>query len=452
MVPSITHVLDQFKRSWTRQLEPAAIQRACEEAGHVWKERTLGAVTTVQLFLLQILHGNTAMTHLPRLARMSFTAGAYCQARARVSLRVFQILLRCVTDALQKTMLDDGRWMGHRVFFVDGSGFSMPDTKTLQDHFGQPGGQQAGCGFPVAHFLCLVHASTGMITKVLTSPLRTHDMSQVARLHPEMRADDVLVADRGFCSFAHLALVLQANLNAVFRVHQRQRIDFTPGRAYNMPGVTGKKYKRGLPNSRWIRTLGNHDQIVEWFKPKQPPRWMSAEQFASLASSIIVRELCYQIARDGFRCREITLVTTFNDVHKYTLEDLSQLYHDRWQIETSFGHLKTTMRMDVLRSQTVDGVLKELIVFCLIYNLVRQVMLEASRLQGVPLRRISFIDALRWLATAAVNDRLGPLIVTPNRPNRLEPRVRKRRPKQYPVMKQPRSVLRKSLINKDVTS
>jgi hypothetical protein len=62
MVHSITHVLDQFKQSWTRQLEPAVIEQACSEAGHVWKERTLGPVTTVQLFLLQILHGNTAMT------------------------------------------------------------------------------------------------------------------------------------------------------------------------------------------------------------------------------------------------------------------------------------------------------------------------------------------------------------------------------------------------------
>lgn len=449
MVNSITHVLDQFKQSWTRQLEPAAIKQACSEAGHAWKERTLGPVTTVQLFLLQILHGNTAMTHLPRLAKMSFTAGAYCQARARVPLGVFQILLRRITDALQKTVLDDGLWMGHRLFFTDGSGFSMPDTQALRDHFGQPGGQRSGCGFPVAHLLCLMHAGTGMISKVLTAPLRTHDMSQVASLHPEMRDGDVLVADRGFCSFAHLALILQANLHAVFRVHQRQRIDFTPGRACSMPG---KKRKRGLPNSRWICKLGSGDQIVEWFKPKQRPKWMSVEQFTSLPPSIMVRELHYRITRNGFRCREITLVTTLDDAELYTFEDLSQLYCDRWAIETGFGHLKTTMGMDVLRSQTVDGVLKELIVFCLVYNLVRQVMLEASRSQGVPPHRISFIDALRWLATAAADERLGPLIVNPNRPGRLEPRVRKRRPKQYPLMKQPRSELRKSLTYKAVKS
>lgn len=442
MVTSIVELVRQFKQSWTEELGDEMIEKACREVGHDWTERILSPVITLRLFMLQVLHGNTAMTHLPRLARMKFTAGAYCQARCRLPLQVFQLLLQRVTCALESDTLDDGRWLGHRVFFVDGSSFSMPDTKPLRDEFGQPGGQRSGCGFPVAHIVGLMHFGTGMITQVLSSPLRTHDMSQTLLLHPSLQEGDVLVADRGFCSYAHLALLFTANKHGVFRVHQRQIVDFTPRRPCNMPG---KKRKKGLPYSRWIRAFGGHDQLVEWFKPKDCPKWMSAEQYVTLPESVLVRELRYRITRRGFRCRQITLATTLLDHQTYSLDDLAQLYLDRWAIETAFGHLKTTMGMDVLRAQTVDGVLKELHVFCLIYNLVRLVMLQAARRQSVPPDRISFVDALRWLATASPGDPLPDLVVNPYRPNRLEPRVRKRRPKQYPLMRRPRDELRKTL-------
>ena len=132
---------------------------------------------------------------------MVFTAAGYCKARMRIKLEVFQLLLQRCTESAQEQTLDAGRWLGHRIFMVDGSSFSMPDTPALQHYFGQPGGQQAGCGFPVAHWLVLMHMGTGMITKMLTSPLRTGDMSKMAELHPELRADDVLVADRAFSAF-----------------------------------------------------------------------------------------------------------------------------------------------------------------------------------------------------------------------------------------------------------
>ena len=126
----------------------------------------------------------------------------------------------------------------------------------------------------------------------------------------------------------------------------------------------------------------------------------------------------------------------------------THLYLSRWQIEVNFRHLKTTMGMEILHCKTVDGVLKELHVFAIAYNLVRLVMLEASKRQGVPLDRISFIDALRWLRDAKPGTILTDLIVNPWRPNRLEPRVIKRRMKAYNLMKKPRQKLRKSLKRK----
>jgi Transposase DDE domain len=447
MTATLTHVVKQFQQDWTGQLEPEAILTACRGAAYRWRERMLDPVTTTQLFFVQILHGNTACTHLRHLTKLNVTASAYCQARMKLPLAVFQQLLRAVSDAVQPEALDQGRWLGHRTFWADGSSFSMPDTPALQEHFGQPGKQLPGCGFPVAHILALFHAGTGIVLQMLAAPLRTHDLSEVVRLHPELRSGDVLVADRGFCSYAHLALLVQAGVHAVFRLHQKHIVDFTPGRPHVEPRARGKGPTKGQPRSVWLQQLGPHDQRVQWLKPLAGPQWMDEEQFAHLPDRLEVRELHYQVHRKGFRVKKITLVTTFLDATLYPVEALAQLYYARWGIETNFAHLKTTMGLDVLKCKTVDGVLKELIVFALIYNLVRLVMIQAARRQQVAIDRISFIDAARWLAAARDDELLSLLVVNPHRPYRYEPRVRKRRPKQYPLMQKTRQTLRKSLAN-----
>jgi hypothetical protein len=291
----------------------------------------------------------------------------------------------------------------------------------------------------------MLHAGTGMITKMLASPLRTHDMSKTVKLHPELQPGDLLIADRAFCSYAHLTPLWQRGSHALLRIHQRTIVDFTPGRAHTISGQSKAGSQKGMPRSRWIKQLGTTDQIVAWLKPPERPRWMSREQFAALPDSIVVRELRYAIHEKGFRVKEITLVTTLLDPNHYTIDNLAGQFRQRWEIETNFGHLKTTMKMDVLKCKTVAGVLRELHIFAIIYNLVRQVMLEAAKRQAVDVRRVSFIDALRWLQTASPGDQLPKLVVNPHRPNRLEPRVCKRRPKEYPLMKKSRRQMKKEL-------
>jgi len=445
MVHNLSEVVRQFKQQWTSQLDDQTIAQVCREEGMTWRKTRLNPIITIKLFFLQILHGNTACEHLRHLARMSFTGAGYCLARMRIPLSVFQALLGRTAARMKEEVSDTGRWRGHRLFYVDGSSFSMPDEPCLQKEFGQPGGPKQGCGFPVAHFLALMHAATGMVVKVLTSPLRTHDISGMVELHPELREGDVLAGDRGFCGYAHLALLFLRGVYAVLRIHQRQIVDFTEGRPHVVPGKGSNQGKKGMPRSRWIRAFAFQDQLVQWFKPVESPEWMSTEQYASLPESLMVRELRYHIECKGFRTQEITLVATLLDAELYPADELASMYYRRWTIETNFRHLKITMKMDVLKCQTVDGVLKELAVFVLIYNLVRFVMLEASRRQEVEVDRISFIDALRWLMSARPGDKLCNLVVNPHRPNRYEPRVRKRRPKPYPLMTKPRRQLKKEL-------
>ena len=199
----ITDVLKHFKQNWTEELSETAIAQACHEAGTTWRKTTLNPVITIPIFFVQILHSNTAIEHLSHLTGLPFTAAAYCRARMRVQLEVLCSLLQRSVGKLPQETFETARWLGHRVFHVDGSSFSMPDTPQ-QAHFGQLGKQKPGCGFPVAHWLVMMHAGTGMITKMLAAPLRTHAMSKTAELHPELQAGDLLVADRGFCSYVHL--------------------------------------------------------------------------------------------------------------------------------------------------------------------------------------------------------------------------------------------------------
>jgi len=203
-----------------------------------------------------------------------------------------------------------------------------------------------------------------------------------------------------------------------------------------------------MPRSRWVKSLGHDDQVVEWFKPKGRPRWMTREQFAALPDSITVRELRRGVQRPGGAgAVTLTMVTTLTDHRAYGAKALLGLRLRRWDVETDIGHLKTTMNLDVLRCQTEDGVRKEVAVFCLVYNLVRMVMLEAARRQEVPVSRISFADALRWVRHAKPGDAMPDLHVNPHRPGRAEPRCKKRRPKQYDLMNKPRDQLRRGLKN-----
>jgi hypothetical protein len=185
MVPHITAILQRLTGEWATRLQPEAILAACGEVGHPgWRDRLLTPVTTGQLFLLQILPGNTACSHLPHLSGLQFSAAASCQARARLPLRLFDLLLERFSCAVRRSASDDGRWHGHRTFLVDGSGCSMPDTPALQDAFGQPHVQRLGCGCPVARLLGRFHAGTGVLLKLVVAPLLTHDLAQVQKVHP----------------------------------------------------------------------------------------------------------------------------------------------------------------------------------------------------------------------------------------------------------------------------
>jgi hypothetical protein len=451
MALSIAAAIERIKAGVGYWLTPKAIKALCEAVGHEWRERVLDPVTTIHLFVLQILHGNTACSHVPRLGNVDCSGEAYGQARSRIPLSVFRGLLLLITNRLPVSTSDEGHWHGHRTFLADGSSASMPDRPALQKKYGQPSTQAPGCGFPVMHLMAMFQAATGFLMAITSTTWRAHDMSQVEGMHPMLQAGDVLVGDRGLCSFVHLALLGVRGVFGVFRTHQKQIVNFRLGRR-TASRKTRQRGDKNLPTSRWLKRLGKYDQLVEYVKPKLRPEWMTAEDYAGLPDRLIVREFRYSLAIPGCRTRQITLTTTLLDPVKYPATDLAELYGRRWEIETNFRHLKTTLKMEVLRCHTVEGVEKELIMYALVYNLIRLVMLEASRRQGVPVERISFVDSARWLAQAMRGVTLLKVRVNPHRPYRAEPRVRKRRTKKYKLLNRPRHVFRNRLLNKKLAA
>ena len=298
---SIPQALARIKGRLAESVPEALIRRACRDAGHAWRDSARSARWPPPSCCCgRCLHGNPAVAGLRRLGGLDFSDSAYCQAHARLPLSVLRRLLQDVTGRLRAGDADDpaARWRGHRVYLLDGSRFSMPDTPEIQEVFGQPGGQAPDCGFPTAHLLVQFDAYAGYLLTARAAPLRTHDLSRAASVHAELGPDDLLVGDRAFGSYAHLALGRARGLHAVFRAHQRRPIDFGPG-------------------GRRLRRLGRRDQLVEYAKSAQRPCWMGAADYAALPASLVVRELRYPIRLPGRRTRRVTLVTTLLDARRY---------------------------------------------------------------------------------------------------------------------------------------
>jgi hypothetical protein len=410
----VWQVLARLKRDPFADLPIADhLNQLLDEQNVTWRERLLPPLVTLRLFVIQVAHGNCAIAALRHLAGIAFAPASYCEARARLPLRLLQSLLermgeRCESPAaaLAQTTTAGAR-LARRVLIADGSSYSTPDTPELAAHFHLPQQSRPGIGYPTGKLMGLLDAATGMFVSLLALPLFEHDVRGGIALHSMLRAGDILLGDRAFCSFAHFALLRARGVFACMRLHQARR-NQTHGR-----------------------------QV--WKKSKQRPTWMNVNDHALLPESIDVRIVEYTVAHKGFRSHRVIIATTLLDEVVWTDAKVAELYGHRWQIETCFAHLKTTMRMNVLRCKSVEGVMKELAICLVVYNLIRLVMLAAAAARQVDVRRLSFIDAMRLVA-ARLTGLAGAekLIVNPDRTGRTQLRVIRRRYKEYDLLTKPR--------------
>lgn len=432
-------------------LVPDRINQLARAQDHTFRDTILTPGNTLCWFVRQIAYGNVACNSVHHLAGEKFSDAAWCQARDRLPIELIQQVhrglidqARCDLDQRADCGDDSYRWRGHRLHVVDGTSDTMPDTPTLRRHYGVSGRCGEQLGFPTSHLMLLLDHRSGLLIDCIDSKINTHDASIVPQTHQHLQCGDVLLGDVAFAGYAHLALLLQANLHAIMPVHQRRIVDFQSDRAFAHPrwGKSGKR--KGKPRSRIIRSLGAEDQLVEYFKSEKRPEWMDKQQWEQLPDSITVREIRRQVKRDGFRPITVTIVTTLLDPEQYPADELIELRLTRWMVETNIRHLKVTLGMKQLKCKTPQRVQKERLIFLLVYNLIRLVMLNAARRQRLNVNRISFADTLAWLRYGDVS---APpqLKINPQRRCRLEPRVLKHSQNRYPYMKLPRHVLKSQL-------
>lgn len=437
MAGSITRSVREIKQDPSSIIAQDRILRLCIAAGHKWRERALGPVQTLYLFMAQILHGNTSCAHVRQFGGFAFDRSAYCRARARLPVSIFRQLLRETGQRVTREASSVGLWRGHRVVSVDGSTFSMPDKKGLRALFRWDPGKH-GHEFPVSKFVALFDLITGALLDVAPASMRDHELTLVQRLQGLLRPGDIVVADRLYCTYAYLAQLCSKRLHFVIRVPaSSRRVDFRPGRRH-----AKHKHWKG-PQSIWRKRLSKDDQIVDWIKPREAPPWLPEKTWRRLPDLLRVREIRYRIKRRGYRSRVVTLVTSLLDPECYPKQAIAELYGVRWQIEINLRHLKTTMHMDILRCETVDGIHRELAVFGIVYNAVRLVMIHGAEAQGVPPDRISFVDVVRWLELGCPGGSLPLFIVNPKRTRSPAPRNVRRRNKKHTYMTRPRTPQRK---------
>jgi Transposase DDE domain len=400
------------------------------------RERLYPPTVTLSMFMRQVLeadgscqkavNGWAAQRAADGLSPSSVRTGGYCRARQRLPLEMVSALTRQTGCLLSQKALAQWRWRGRAVKLVDGTTISMPDTQENQALYPQPNTQAPGVGFPLARLVMVICLATGAALDAAIGPHRgkgSGELGLVRGLLEGFCPGDVMLADALYCNYFLIATQMAAGVDVLFEQNGSRITDFRRG-----------------------QSLGTRDHVVRWPKPPRP-EWMTPEQYARAPDEITLREV--KVAHQ-------VLVTTMLEHRRVSKDDLSELYARRWNVELDLRNLKTTTGMDVLSCQTPQMNDKQLWVHLLAYNVIRLLMAQAACNAGVDPRDLSFKHTVQlwteWVSRglSATKDcqRLFTLIAQSkvgHRAGRIEPRMRKRRPKPYPWLKVPRTQARRQV-------
>jgi hypothetical protein len=402
------------------------------------RERLYPPTVTLSMFMRQVLeadgscqkavNGWAAQRAADGLSACSVRTGGYCRARQRLPLEMVSALTRQTGRLLSQKALAQWRWRGRAVKLVDGTGLSMPDTPENQAVYPQPCSQASGVGFPLARLVMVICLTTGAALDAAIGPHQgkgSGELGLVRRLLDGFNPGDVMLADALYCNYFLIAALMAQGVDVLFEQNGSRITDFRRG-----------------------QSLGARDHIVRWPKPTTCPEWMTPEQYAQAPDEITLREV---------KVGHQVLVTTRLDHRRVSKDDLAALYARRWNVELDLRNLKTTTGMDVLSCQTPQMNEKQLWVHLLAYNVIRLLMAQAACHANVDPRSLSFKHTVqlwtewttRGLCTANDRQRLFAAIAqckVGHRPGRIEPRMRKRRPKSYPWLKMPRALARRQVM------
>jgi len=366
--------------------------------------------------------------------------GAYCTARDKLPEAACHPLVRQTGNECEQEAPESWFWHGRKVRVVDGTTATMADTPANQAAYPQPKTQKVGCGFPMVRLVVVFSLAVGTVLDAALGKYegkQTGENSLFRSLHGLLDEGDMVLADRYFGGWFDIALLHQRGIDVVVRKHQLRATDFRTG-----------------------TRLGKDDHLVHWSKP-QRPEWMTVEQYAPLPGELELREIRVRVRQPGFRTRCVLVVTTLLDQEEYSAEEMGELYRRRWQAELHLRSIKIVLQMDHLRCKTPERVRNEIWTHLLGYNLVRGVMAMAGHSANVPPWCISFKGTLQTLNAFLPTLHGGVDLdcwcrvllaaiashVVGNRPDRFEPRLRKRRPKPYQHIREPRQNYRNRMLH-----
>jgi hypothetical protein len=400
------------------------------------RERLYPPTLALSMFMGQVLSedgscqkavdGWAAQRAAEGLSVQSVNTGAYCKARQRLPVEMVSALTRYTAQQLSARARDGWRWRGRSVKLVDGTGILMPDTAANQARYPQLASQAIGVGSPLARLVGVICLSTGALLDAAIGPFTgkgTSELGLLRKLEAAFSPGDVMLADAFYCNYFVIAALQGVGVDVLFAQNGARITDFRRG-----------------------ERLGARDHRVSWPKPQVRPEWMSREDYAALPEELILREV---------KVGKKILVTTFLSQRRVSKAALGALFRQRWHVELDLRAIKTTLQMAELSCNTPQMNEKELWVHFLAYNLIRLLMAQAAAKAAVHPRTLSFKHTVQlwseWIARDLCNrastsiDLLFTLIGqlrVGNRPGRIEPRARKRRPKPYPWLKIPRALAR----------
>jgi len=426
------------------------VSQALTAIGTCWNDRIFTPLVTLWVFLGQVLSADhscrAAVARLiahrvsQGLRPCSSETGAYCQARKRLPERFFSLVAFLVGRKLDASVDSRWLWKGRRVYLFDGSTVSMPDTAANRKEYPLTYNQKPGTGFPVARIGAIISLACGTIVNLGICRYAGKGQSELGmlrKLWDVFRRGDVLVADRLMCAFTEMVMLQQRGVECIFRLTSHRTADF----------------RRGT-------RLGKDDHIVKWMKPTKP-RSIDRKTYDALPEFLMVRECRIRIERPGFRVRCLVIATTLLNADEYTKDDLAFAYRARWNEELDLRSIKITMQMDLLRCKRPELVRKEIWMHVLAYNLIRTIMAQAASQFDMRPRSVSFKATIQILEAfqpviahqghwgiqhrQRLYQQLLEAIVThrvADRPDRFEPRMTKRRPKNYNRLRRPRKEIK----------
>jgi len=428
---------------------PAGLLSQADE-GLNSRERVYRVTTTFWTFLWQVLNPGSSCRSAVRKVMAWFALlgrpnvseddSPYCQARRRLERDTLQRALQASAQAVEQG--SSWRFHGKEVIVGDGTTSTAPDTPKNQRAFPQSARQRPGCGFPLVRWVALFSLSSGALLEVALGNKHQAELKLFRQLWHRLKAGMIFLADRGFCDFVTIATLAQRQVDSVLRLNSSRPHDFRKGKC-----------------------LGRYDRLVTWQKPLRKARTATKKLWQSLPEQITLRLIRFPVAIPGFRCREIILVTTLLDPVAYPVAELAQLYLRRWGVELFLRHIKTTMQMDHLSCKSPQMLYREVLMHLIAYNFIRLLMAQAASIHHVPLERISFkgsLDTVQHFSpviaqapTHRQRNQLTAIMLAalaadllPQRPHRIEPRSKKRRPKAYPFLIQHRRELKAKLLRK----